>query len=143
MAISHVLTVMASAMSAESIRMNLIASNLANVDSVSGSENETYRAKHPVFSEVKQQVEGLIQSEQPIGGVRVTDIIESKEPLTWRFDPQNPLADKQGRVYQTDVNPIEEMSNMIASSRQYQAAVEVMNTSKNLMMQTLRAINNL
>jgi len=134
---------MASAMSAESQRMNMIASNLANAESVGSSEKETYRAKHPVFSEVRQQVQGLIDSEQPTGGVRVTKVVESEHPLEWRYEPDNPLADEQGRIYLTDVNPIEEMADMIAASRQYQASVEVMNTSKNLMMQTLRAINNL
>ncbi len=143
MTISHILNVMASSMSAESLRMNTIASNLANAESVAGSEADTYHAKHPVFAEVKEQVHGLLKNEQPVGGVRVTDVIENKEPLSWRYDPNNPLADEQGRIYQTDVNPVEEMADMISASRQYQAAVEVMNTSKNLLMQTLRAINNL
>lgn len=132
---------MASSMSAESIRMNVTASNIANAGNM-GSEKSTYRAKHPVFSEVKDQVFGLLQQEQPTGGVRVTDVIESKKPLNWRLDPDNPLADKNGRVYLTDVNPVEEMADMISASRQYQASVETMNTIKNLLMQTIKVINN-
>lgn len=143
MAISQILNVMASALSAQSIHMNTIASNLANAGSVSGSEADTYRAKHPVFSEVQQAINGIARHEQIQGGVQVVDVIESKKPLEWRMDPDNPIADEQGRIFQTDVNPIEEMADMISASRQYQASVEVMNTSKNLIIQTLRAINNL
>jgi flagellar basal-body rod protein FlgC len=141
MAMEHILNVMASSMSAESIRMNISASNMANVESVGGSEEQTYRAKHPVFSEVKGQIQGMTNNDQPVGGVRVTDVIESDKPLNWKLDPSNPLADKDGKIYLPDVNPIQEMADMIASSRQYQASVDVMNTTKNLLMQTIKAIN--
>lgn len=135
-----ILNIAASAMSAESIRMNTTASNLANAGNVGSTDKGTYHAKHPVFSTVTAAVAGITQAEQPIGGVRVTDVVENKTPLTWRFDPDNPLADKDGRVYQTDVNAIEEMADMISSSRQYQASVEMMSTTKNLMMQVIKAI---
>ncbi|QDP73445.1 flagellar basal body rod protein FlgC [Legionella israelensis] len=143
MTMSKIMNVMASAMSAESIRMNIIASNLANSESIGGSEKETYRAKHPVFSEVRQNVQGLLKNEQPVGGVRVTNVIESQKPLEWRYEPNHPLADKQGRIYLTDVNLVEEMADMISASRQYQASVEVLNTSKSLALQVLRAISEL
>lgn len=143
MSLSHIFNVVSSAMSAESIRMNITASNLANAGSVAGNEADTYRAKHPVFSAVQQRVNGLIKSEQPLGGVRVDEVIESQKPLEWRYEPNNPMADSQGRIYITDVNPVEEMTDMISASRQYQASVEVLNTSKNLLLQTIRAINNL
>lgn len=141
MTMENILNVMASSMSAESTRMDLSASNMANVDSVGGTEDQTYHAKHPVFSEVRQQINGFVDQEQPIGGVRVTDVITSKKPLNWKIDPNNPLADKDGKVYLPDVNPIQEMADMISSSRQYQASVDVMNTTKNLLMQTIKAIN--
>lgn len=143
MSISQILNVMASAMSAESIRMNVTASNLANSGSVGGTEAETYHAKHPVFSQVQGAIAGFAKNEQPTGGVRVTDVTTSKQPLEWRLDPNNPLADKDGKVYLSDVNAVEEMADMISASRQYQASVEVMSTTKNLLMQTIRAINNL
>lgn len=143
MSMSQIMNVMASAMSAESIRMNVIASNLANAESIAGSEKETYRAKHPVFSEVRQNIQGLLKAEQPTGGVRVTDVVESQKPLEWRYEPNNPLADNQGRIYLSDVNPVEQMADMVSSSRQYQAAVEVLNTSKSLSLQVLRAISEL
>lgn len=136
--LDKVLNTMASALSAESIRLNVTASNLANAGAVGSSPEETYRAKYPVFKEVQQNI-GLLSHEQDLqGGVQVSDIIESKKPLDWRYDPNNPLADKEGKVYVTDVNPIEEMTNMIAASKEYQASVEVMNTAKSLMLQTIQ-----
>ena len=134
---------MASALSAESIRMNTTASNLANAGSTGGSDSTTYHAKHPVFSTIQQELSGgLNQDEQLAGGVRVVDVIQSQQPLQSQFDPSNPLADENGRVYITDVNPIAEMTNMIAASKEYQADVEVMNTTKSLLLQTIHAMNN-
>lgn len=129
-----------SLLSAESQRINIIASNLSNAGNVSGSEDSAYHSKHPVFSEVQQQIAGLAGDEQPIGGVQVTDVVQSQTPLEWDYQPDNPLADAQGRVYMSDVNPIEEMADMIASARQYQAGVEVLNTTRKLMQQAIRTI---
>ena len=130
----------ASGMSAQSIRMNTIASNLANSGSVGGSEDTTYHAKYPIFSEVTQKIAGLSDNDQPVGGVRVTDITHSKKPLERRYDPSNPSANSDGYVYVTDVNPIEEMTNMIAASKEYEANVQVMNTTKDLLVQSLNVI---
>jgi flagellar basal-body rod protein FlgC len=109
---------------------------------VSGSEETTYHTKYPIFSEVTQKVSGLNEDDQPLGGVRVTDIQQSKKPLEKRYEPDHPLADKNGNVYLTDVNPIEQMTNMISASKEYQANVEVMSTTKNLIMQTINVLNN-
>lgn len=141
MSLEKILTNAASGMSAQSIRMNTIASNLANTDNVSGSDETTYHAKYPIFSEVVQQVPGLSASDQPTGGVRVTDIAHSKQPLEKRYEPDHPSANSEGYIYMTDVNPIEQMTNMISASKEYQANVEVMNTTKNLILQTLSVIN--
>ncbi len=136
-----IFNVMASALSAESIRMNTTASNLANAGSVGGTEQDTYHSKHPVFMTIQQKVAGLRDGVQPDGGVRVVDVVQSDTPLDWQYDPANPLADKNGRIYVTDVNPIAEMTNMIAASKEYQADVEVMNTTKSLLLQTIHAMN--
>lgn len=138
--LDKVLTNATSGMSAQSIRMNTIASNLANAGTVGSSEETTYRKKYPVFSEVTHNVPGLNESDQPTGGVRVTDVKSSTSPLERRYDPNNPLADEKGYVYLTDVNPIEEMTNMIAASKEYEANIEMMNTTKNLMLQSLNVI---
>jgi flagellar basal-body rod protein FlgC len=137
--LDNILSTMASSMSAEGIRMNITASNLANAGSVGSSDEGTYHAKHPVFTAI---TESIANSGEPVGGVKVTDVKTSTKPLNWRSDPENPLADEQGHVYLTDVNPIEEMTDMIAASRQYQAAAEVTSTTKNLLLQTIRAIES-
>lgn len=139
--LERIMTNAASGLSAQSIRINTIASNLANAGTVGGSEKETYHKKFPIFSEVTQDLPGINKSDQPIGGVKVTDVLQSQTALEKRYEPHHPSADQNGFVYATDVNPIEEMTNMISASKEYQANVEVMNTAKNLMIQTLNVLN--
>lgn len=141
MALDKILTTASSGMSAESMQLNIIASNLANANSVGSSEKETYRAKSAVFSEVRNPVPGLSESDQPIGGVRVTDVKTSQKPLEKRYDPTNPLASSDGYVYVSDVNTVAEMTNMIEASRSYQADVDMMNSAKGLIMQTINVMN--
>jgi flagellar basal-body rod protein FlgC len=139
--LEQTLTNAASGLSAQSIRMNTIASNLANAGSVGSSEESTYRAKYPIFSEVTNQINGMAEDDQAVGGVRVTKIDHSQKALDRRYDPTHPSADENGYVYMTDVNPIAEMSNMISASKEYQANVEVMNTTKHMMMQTMSVMD--
>ena len=137
-----------SGMSAQSVRLNTVASNLANADSVSGDPNTVYRARHPVFQAIKNAAAvhlgspggvGISPTDQASGAaVRVSSIVESTAPATERYDPGNPLADEHGNVYAPNVNVIEEMTDMISASRAYQDNVEVMNTSKDLMLATLK-----
>ena len=138
--LTSVLTNAASGLSAQSIRMNTIASNLANTGNVGPSEEATYHAKYPVFSEVTQPVPGLGDQDQPVGGVRVTGIKTSDKPLDRRYDPNNPMANQDGFVYLANVNPIEQMTDMIAASKEYEANVDVMNTAKNLIAQSISVI---
>jgi flagellar basal-body rod protein FlgC len=116
-----------SAMTAQSQRMNLTASNLANADSVTGPDGQPYRARHAVFETLGGAA----------GGVRVSRVQESTAPARQIHDPHNPLANEQGYVSTANVNPVEEMVNMISASRSYQANVEVLNTAKGLMLKTL------
>lgn len=139
--LEQVFTNAASGMSAQSTRMNTIASNLANAGSVGSSDKTTYHSKYPIFSEVTQSIAGLGSDDQPVGGVQVTKIDSSHKPLERRYDPTHPSAGPDGFVYMTDVNPIEEMTNMIAASKEYEANVEVMNTTKNLLVQSLNVLN--
>lgn len=138
-----------SGLSAESVRLNTVASNLANADSVSGDPSSVYRARHPIFQAVRAAVAaGLGPAAAGFGGtgaesgsgaaVRVAGIVESTSPPVVRHDPGNPLADEQGNVYAPNVNVVEEMTDMISASRAYQNDVEVMNTSKDLMLATLK-----
>jgi len=134
--------IVGSGLSAQSVRLNTVASNLANADSVSGDPNTVYRARHPVFQAVKAQVgvgAGTSAIDQASGSsVKVKGIVQSNALPTERYDPGNPLANEDGNVYAPNVNVIEEMTDMISASRAYQDNVEVLNTSKDLMLATLK-----
>jgi flagellar basal-body rod protein FlgC len=124
-----------SGMSAQSVRLNTVASNLANADSVSGDPNTVYQAKHPVFQAVMGSGTGLNAAS---ASVSVTGIAHSQAAPEMRYDPGNPLADTQGNVYAPNVNVVEEMADMISASRSYQNNVEVLNTTRDMMLQTLK-----
>jgi len=125
-----------SGMSAQSVRLNATASNLANADSIGNSPASVYKARHPVFEAVRA---GLgLSKDQSGAAVKVQNIVESNAPPSSRYEPGNPLADANGYVYAPNVNVVEEMVDMISASRAYQNNVEVMNTSKEMMLATLR-----
>jgi flagellar basal-body rod protein FlgC len=130
MSMFNVFDIAGSALSAQSQRMNVTASNLANADSVAGPDGQAYRAKQVLF-------ETQVQGSSDIGGVRVSQVVEDQTPLRQEYRPEHPLADAQGYVSLPNVEPVHEMVNMISASRSYQANVEVMNTSKQLMLKTL------
>lgn len=120
-------------MSAESVRLNTTSSNLANANSVSSASNETYKARHPVFSALLDQ---SIQAQSV--PVEVMGIIESNKPLVKEHHPAHPMADDQGYIYKPNVNVMEEMANMISASQAYQMHTQVAETNKQLLLQTLR-----
>lgn len=126
----NILGVAASAMNAQSQRMNVTASNMANADSVAGPDGKPYRARQVVF-------ELAADAQQGVGGVRVADVVEDQSPLRTVYDPKNPRANADGYVTLPNVNLVEEMTNMISASRGYQANVEVINTAKALAAKTL------
>jgi flagellar basal-body rod protein FlgC len=125
-----------SGMSAQSVRLNTVASNLANADSVSGDPNSVYKAKHPVFQAVMGQGAGVKAASS--ASVSVTGITQSQAPAEMRYDPGNPLADAQGNVWAPNVNVVEEMADMISAARSYQNNVEVLNTTRDMMLNTLK-----
>ncbi|PLX59783.1 flagellar basal body rod protein FlgC [Sedimenticola selenatireducens] len=124
----------ASGMSAQSLRLNTVASNMANVDSVSSSVEETYKARQPVFSALLNQ----LNPDEPAVGVQVKGVVESNAPLNMEYAPNHPKANEEGYIFRPNVNVMEEMANMISASRSYQSNVEVVNTAKQLMVATLR-----
>ena len=132
--------IVGSGLSAQSVRLNTVASNLANADSVSGDPNTVYKARHPVFQAVQAAVGQNATATDAASGatVRVRGIVQSNALPTERYDPGNPLADEHGNVYAPNVNVIEEMTDMISASRAYQDNVEVLSTSKDLMLATLK-----
>lgn len=134
MSLFSIFNVAGSGMSAQSIRLNTVASNLSNADNVSSTREGAYHAKEPVFAAIYGAMRGDGKS---VDGVRVAGIRESNAPIQARYMPDNPQADANGYVYGSNVNPIEEMVNMISASRSYQNNVEVMNTSKQMLLRTL------
>jgi len=132
MSLFGIFDIAGSAMSAQTVRLNTTASNLANADNLSGSEAEAYRARHPVFSTFRDALDSST------AGVKVDGIVESQAPVLREYQPNNPLADADGYVYRPNVDVVAEMADMISASRSYQNNVEVVNTSKQLMLNVLR-----
>ncbi len=131
MSLFNIFNVAGSALTAQSQRLNVVASNLANADSTTSADGKPYKAKEVVFSATPM---GSNQSAQ---GVRVQAVVESNAPMKMVYDPKHPNADAQGYVAMPNVNVVDEMVNMISASRSYQNNVEVMNTSKVLLTKTL------
>jgi flagellar basal-body rod protein FlgC len=124
----------ATGMSAQSLRLNLVASNMANADSVSSSIDQTYRARQPVFRAMLDQA----NADAPALGVKMVGVVESQAPLVKEYSPNHPLADEEGYIFRPNVNLVEEMANMMSASRSYQSNVEVASAAKQLLMATLR-----
>ncbi len=129
MSMLNIFNVSGSAASAQSQRLNVVASNLSNADSATSANGQPYRAKQVVFSAIP--MDGGAQ------GVKVTQVIEDNAPMKMVYDPKHPMADKEGYVTLPNVSVVDEMVNMIAASRAYQNNVEVMNTAKNMLAKTL------
>ncbi|MCB1799528.1 MAG: flagellar basal body rod protein FlgC [Gammaproteobacteria bacterium] len=122
-----------SGMNAQNLRMNVVASNLANVDAVSSSIDETYKARQPVFKAVLDQA----NPRSPAVGVQMAGVVESQAPLVREYAPQHALADKDGYIYRPNVSVVEEMANMISASRAYQNNVEVVNATRQMLSATI------
>lgn len=144
MSLSEIFNITGSALSAQTIRLNTTASNLANVDAIAGSAQDVYKARYPVFQTAFLQASGELSqfssalSGQSTPGVKVTGIVESTATPVMRHQPDHPLADADGNIYVANINMVEEMTNMIEASRSYQTNIQVANTAKQLIQQTLR-----
>jgi flagellar basal-body rod protein FlgC len=134
MSLSNILNLAGGALNAQTVRLNTIASNLANVETVAGSAEKAYRAKRPVFSTVLEDANSELQSAY---GVKVDQISETHAVNQQIFDPQNPLADAEGYVYRSNVNPLEEMTDMLDAARTYESALATASTARELMMRTI------
>jgi flagellar basal-body rod protein FlgC len=138
MSLSRIFDVAGSGMAAQSLRLNTVASNLANANSVAGTPEGAYRAREPLFAAIRQQVDAATGAARDGSvGVQVKGITQSDAPVKAQYEPGNPMADADGYVYASNVNPVDELVNMISASRSYQSDVEVMNTTKQLMLKTL------
>ena len=144
MSLTNVFDIAGSGMSAQSIRINTTASNIANAESASSSIDETYRARKPFFAAMQKEFLNIDKNnhfatvENGVGvGVEVKGIVESDAPLKPRFQPDHPLANEEGYVYYPNVNVVEEMTDMMSSSRSYQMNVEILKTAKQMLQRTL------
>jgi flagellar basal-body rod protein FlgC len=138
MSLFQIFNVAGSATSAQSQRLNVVASNLANADTVAGPDGQAYKARQVVFQTQLMGELGAAGGAAGTAGVRVSTIAEDATPGRRVHDPKHPAADAQGYVTYSNVNPVEEMVNMISASRSYQNNVEVMNTAKSLLLKTLQ-----
>jgi flagellar basal-body rod protein FlgC len=137
MSISNVFYIAASALTAQSMRLNAVASNLANADSAHASTAAGYKAKQVVFQAVP-----IDESTPWAQGVEMTKVVEDTRPDRLVYDPHSPVADAKGYVAYPNVDVVEEMTNMISASRSYQTNVEVMSTAKDLMQRTLAVLQS-
>ena len=124
-----------SAMNAQSLRLNLVASNISNANSVSSSSGSVYKSRQPVFA---AELKGVMNNQDSASKVQVLGVVESQAPPVMEYAPNHPMADKTGYIYKSNVNTVEEMANMMSASRSYQNNVEVLNTAKQLILQTLK-----
>lgn len=132
-----VISIAGSGMNAQNVRLNTIASNLANADSISSNANETYRAKHAKFQTILSEI-GTPPGSIPSGGVRVKEIVEDQTEPKAEYNPNHPMANAQGYIFRPNVDTVEEMANMLSSARSYEMNIEVMNTSKQLLLRTIQ-----
>jgi len=130
MSMFNVFQIAGSALTAQAARLNAVASNMANADSVAGPDGKPYRAKQVVFEATPMGAGGQ--------GVRIRQVVEDAAPPRLVYDPRNPAANEQGYVAMSNVNAVEEMVNMISASRSYQTNADVMNTAKTLLLRTLQ-----
>ena len=143
MSLSQIFDIAGSGMSAQSIRLNTTASNLANAETASSSTGDVYKARKPVFAAVQHSVmqqqlgKDFMQDTPESKGVVVKGIVESDAPLEMRYQPDHPQANEQGYVFYPNVNVVEEMADMMSASRSFQTNVEIMDAAKTMMQRLL------
>lgn len=133
MSLFNIFDITGSALSAQSVRLNTVASNLANADVPSATVEGVYRSRQPIFATLLQQAGG-----EAAAGVQVVDVVESQRPPRIEHIPGHPLANEEGYVFLPAISTVEEMANMMSASRSYQNNVEVASTVKQLMLRTLQ-----
>jgi len=131
----NIFDIAGSGMNAQSLRLNLVASNISNANSVSSSLDDVYKSRQPVF---KAELKSVMDKHDASSKVNVMGVVESQAPTVMEYAPNHPMADATGYIYKPNVNTVEEMANMMSASRSYQNNVEVLNTAKQLMLQTLK-----
>lgn len=139
MSLSDIFTIAGSAATAQTIRLNTIASNMANAESAGTTPEETYKARKPVFSLVfDDKIQSMDDPSQPIGRVMVSEIVEiAASAEDRRYMPDHPMADADGYVFFPKINMIGEMTDMMSASRSYQSSIELMSTARKMQQRLL------
>jgi flagellar basal-body rod protein FlgC len=137
MSLFNVFNVAGSALNAETVRLNTTASNMANAESVNGDPSKVYRARQPVFQTMMDESSLDSDGDDSSAGVRVLGVIESTTPPIERYEPNNPQANKDGYIYMSNVNSIEEMTNMISANRAFATNIDAINTARDLLLKTI------
>ncbi len=135
MASSSIFDIAGSGMNAQSLRLNLVASNISNANSVGSSATGVYRSRQPVFA---AELNKAMDKQNATSKVNVLGVVESQAAPVMEYAPNHPMANKDGFIFKSNVNTVEEMANMMSASRSYQNNVEVLNTAKQMMLQTLK-----
>ena len=138
MSVFKVFDVAGSGMSAQMLRLNTVASNLANAETISANEGDVYQARHPVFESVMQDMDSM----DDVALVKVREIMQEQDAAVSQYRPNHPLANKDGFVFTPAIDTIAEMADMISASRSYQNNVEVLATAKELLLRTLQLGQN-
>ena len=136
MSLFNIMGIASTGMSAESVRLNTTASNIANANSVSSSYEETYKARKPVFAAELERAQG--NNMQKGVGVKVLGVVESDSPLQVEYSPNNPMADENGYIYKPNVNIVEEMADMMSASKAYETNVQIADTTKRIFRRVLQ-----
>jgi len=135
MSLFNTMTIASTSLTAQTTKLNTIAKNMANANTVASSPEQTYTAQAPLFRAILDgQVDPNDLSQM---GVQVEDIVEVGGPARQEFNPAHPLADENGYIYKPDIDAATEMAEMMQASRSYQNSIEAINTAKQLVLRTL------
>lgn len=139
MSFTDIYSIAGSAMNAQTVRLNTVASNLANADAVSANPEDAYKALKPVFATVYSKTQ-LAASEgvYPNAEVRIVDVVQSSQQAEKRFEPSNPLANDEGYVFYPGIDVVAEMADMMSATRSFETNVEVLSNVKSMQQGLLR-----
>ncbi len=135
MASFSIFDIAGSGMNAQSLRLNLVASNISNANSVGNSAADVYKSRQPVFA---AELNNAMDKQHGLSKVKVLGVVEGNDAPVMEYAPNHPMANKDGYIFKSNVNTVEEMANMMSASRSYQNNIEVLNTAKQMMLQTLK-----
>lgn len=139
MAFTDIYSTAGSAMTAQTVRLNTIASNLANADAVASNPDDAYKALKPVFATVYGKTQlSVSDNAYPNAEVRIVDVVKSAAPAEQRYEPKNPLANADGYVYYPDIDVVAEMADMMSATRSFETNVEVLSNVKSMQQGLLK-----